>query len=94
MNMKKRIGQVNEQEKEEIRVLHTRRNGLIELSKIIEVNNGNRPQYERLLRDIVEAGICFQQWWDDMETKYQWENHPGGNWEIDFQTNDVYLVVE
>jgi CXXX repeat modification system protein len=94
MKIKKRIGQVSEPEKEEIRALSHRKNGLIELSKIIEVNDDNKSQYERLLKDIVEASICFQQWWDDMETKYQWENHPDGNREIDFQTNDVYLVVE
>ncbi|MDR3141389.1 MAG: CXXX repeat peptide modification system protein [Tannerellaceae bacterium] len=94
MKMKTRIGQVSEQEKEEIRALSNHKNTLIELSKIIEVNDGNRPQYEKSVKDIVEASICFQQWWDDMETKYQWKKHPAGNWEIDFQTNNVYLVVE
>ncbi|MDR1201030.1 MAG: CXXX repeat peptide modification system protein [Tannerellaceae bacterium] len=94
MKMKKRIGQVSEQEKEEIRALSNRKNALIELSKMIEVNDANRPQYEKLVKDIVEATICFQQWWNDMETKRQWKKHPAETWEIDFQTNDVYLVTE
>jgi CXXX repeat modification system protein len=63
------------------------------LSKIIEVNDGNRSQYEKLVKDIVETSICFQKWWDDMEARYQWEKHPGENLEIDFLTNDIYLVV-
>jgi CXXX repeat modification system protein len=94
MKKKRRIGQVSEQEKEEIRTLSNRKNTLIELSKLIEVSAANRPQYEKLVQDIVEATICFQQWWNTMETKYQWNKHPTESWEIDFRTNDVYLVTE
>jgi CXXX repeat modification system protein len=94
MKMKRRIGQVSEQEKQEIRALANRKNALIELSKIIEVNDGNRSQYEKLVQDIVEATICFRQWWNDMETKRQWNKQPAESWEIDFRTNDVYLVTE
>ncbi|MDR1403614.1 MAG: CXXX repeat peptide modification system protein [Tannerellaceae bacterium] len=92
--MRKRIGQVSEKEKEEIRVLCNRKNSLIELSKAMKVNNANKLQCEKLVKDIVEACICFQKYWDDMGIKYQWEKHPDGNWEIDFQTNDIYLVIE
>ena len=35
----------------------------------------------------------FQQWWNNMSTKYQWESAENGNWEIDFETCDIYLVT-
>jgi CXXX repeat modification system protein len=33
----------------------------------------------------------FQKWWSDMAQKYGWESAEGGNWEIDFDTCDIYL---
>ena len=89
--MKKLIGQVAEEEKNEIQTLFERKNGLAELSKILTVDNA--ALYEKLIKDMGETNIRFQKWWDDTGVKYQWESHPNGNWEIDFQTNEIYLVV-
>ena len=38
-----------------------------------------------------ETGSKFQNWWDRMGEKYQWESIEGGNWEIDFDTCNIYL---
>lgn len=91
--MKKWVGEVSEEEKNNVRALYERKNGLIELSKIMGITDSNKPQYEKLVTDIVEASINFQHWWDEMSMKYQWENASDGNWEIDFHTNKVYLVT-
>ena len=40
-----------------------------------------------------ETNIKFQIWWDEKAKKYKWESHPKGNWEIDFQTCEITLVV-
>jgi len=89
--MKKLVGQVTEEEKNEIQALFERKNGLAELSKILTADN--TVLYEKLVKDMGETGIRFQQWWDTMGAKYTWESAPNGNWEINFQTNEIFLVV-
>ena len=90
--MKKVVGQVSELEKREIQILFERRNGLNELAKILTADN--TELYERLLKDLGETSIKFQKWWNQMSEKYQWESIDGGNWEIDFDTCEIYLITE
>ena len=47
-----------------------------------------------LVKDIGETGMKFQNWWDRMSSQYQWESTENGNWEIDFDTNEIYLIYE
>lgn len=89
---KKVVGQVTVGEKNEIQALFERRNGLNELAKIVTADNSEL--YERLVKDMGETGIKFQNWWDRMAGKYQWESEENGNWEIDFETNEIILVTE
>lgn len=88
--MKKQVGQVTVNEKNEIQTLFERRNGLNELAKILTTDN--TELYEMLVKDLGETGTKFQGWWDRMAEKYQWESVEGGNWEIDFDTCEIYLV--
>ncbi len=87
---KKIVGSVTEEEKNVIQRLFERRNGLTELAKILSADN--IELYERLVKDMGETGTKFQQWWDKMATKYQWESAPNGSWEINFDTNEIILV--
>lgn len=89
--MKKLAGQVTEEEKSEIQALFERKNGLTELSKILTADN--TALYEKLVKDMGETTTRFQKWWNDMSDKYNWESSPNGNWEINFQTNEIFLVV-
>lgn len=88
---KKKTGQVTPQERDEIQALFERRNGLNELARILTADN--TELYERLIKDLGETGTKFQEWWDRMAKKYQWESADDGNWEIDFSTCDIYLVT-
>lgn len=91
MNMiKKIVGSVTEQEKNQIKELFERRNGLNELARILTADNTDL--YERLVKDLGETSTKFQKWWDTMSDKYQWEKVEGGNWEINFETCEIYLV--
>lgn len=90
--MKKQIGQVTPEEKDEIQRLFERRNGLNELAKILTAENAEL--YEKLVKDMGETGTKFQQWWDTMAQKYQWESAPDGHWEINFDTCEIFLVTE
>lgn len=89
--MKKEIGNVTSQERDEIQSLFERRNGLNELAKILTADNNEL--YERLVKDLSETTSKFQNWWDTMSRKYQWESIEGGNWEIDFNDCSIYLVT-
>lgn len=91
MRTKKLVGLVTAEERNEILHLFERRNGLNELAKILTADN--TELYETLVEDLGETGIKFQQWWDKMGEKYQWESHENGNWEINFDTCEIYLVV-
>lgn len=90
--MKKKIGHVTEEEKNEVQALFERRNGLNELSQILTVEN--EALYEKLVKDLGETGAKFQNWWNRMDEKYNWESVEGGNWEINFETCEIYLVTE
>ena len=88
--MKRVIGFVAEQEKDEIQALFERRNGLNELAMILTIDND--VLYEKLVKDLGETSTKFQDWWDRMAEKYQWESVEGGNWEINFETCEIMLV--
>lgn len=87
--MKKLIGQVTVEEKNDIQALFERRNGLNELAKILTPEN--EALYQKLIQDMGETSTKFQQWWDNMSAKYQWESTPNGHWEINFDTCEIYL---
>lgn len=89
---KKVVGHVTEEEKNEIQTLFERRNGLNELAKILSPDNTDL--YERLVKDLGETTTKFQKWWDTMSTKYKWEGTENGNWEINFQTNEILLSTK
>lgn len=92
MEVKKLVGKVTPEERDEIQALFERKNGLLELAKILTVENGDL--YEKLVKDIGETSTKFQQWWDEKSKIYNWDRHPNGNWEIDFHTCEITLVFK
>ena len=78
------------EERNEIQGLFERRNGLNELAKILTADNAEL--YEKLVKDLGETGTRFQNWWDRMADKYRWESAEDGNWEINFDTCEIFLV--
>lgn len=89
--MKKLVGKVSIEEKNEIQTLFERRNGLNELFKIITTENDS--MYEKLVKDMGDTSTKFHNWWNSMGEKYHWESSENGNWEINFDTCDIYLVT-
>ena len=87
--MKKKVGQVSPEEKNEILALFERRNGLNELAKIA---GNDEVLYEKVVADLGSTSTKFQSWWDRMAAQYQWESAENGHWEIDFNTNEIYLI--
>ena len=90
MATRKLVGQVTPEERNEIQSLFERRNGLNELAKILTSDNADL--YEKLVKDMGDTSIKFQAWWNRMSQNYQWESSDNGNWEINFDTCEVFLV--
>lgn len=90
--MKKTVGMVTEEEKDEILRLYERLNGLKELVRIID--NPDNVLYEKLVTDIGATSTRFQQWWTEKSEKYDWESSDEGSWEIDFNTREIFLSDE
>ena len=88
---KKLVGQVTSEEKDEIQSLFERRNGLNELAMILTPDK--EELYEKLVKDMGETGVRFQQWWNTASQKYNWEMTENGNWEINFETCEIFLVT-
>ena len=88
---KRIVGQVTPEERSEIQTLFERRNGLNELAKILTADNAEL--YEKLVKDMGETGTKFQDWWNRMAQKYQWESAENGNREINFDTCEIFLVT-
>lgn len=90
--MKKEIGRVTDAERDEIQSIYERRNGLSELAKILTPSD--EELYEKLVKDMGETSVRFQNWWDRMSSQYGWESTPDGHWEINFESCLIYLVRE
>ena len=88
---KKLVGQVTPEEKDEIQRLFERRNGLNELAMILTPDK--EELYEKLVKDMGETGVRFQQWWNTASQKYNWEMTENGNLEINFETCEIFLVT-
>lgn len=87
--MRKVVGKVSEEERNEIQTLFERRNGLNELAKVLTPDKVEL--YNRLVTDLGQTSTKFQQWWDDKSQKYNWESSENGRWEIDFESCQIYL---
>ncbi len=87
--MNKKVGQVTEDEKDEIKLLFERQNGLNELAKILTPDN--KELYEKLITDFGATKVRFDNWWNTMSRKYEWDSSENGHWRIDFATCEIFL---
>ena len=88
------VGRVTPKERDEIRALYERRNGLKELVLSLQQNNAalvNEAFYEKLVADMGKTMTRFQKWWDNKAKAYGWTSEPGGHWSIDFDTCEISL---
>ena len=88
---KKYVGKVTDEECLEIQTIFEHRNGLNDLSKIL--TSENVELYERLRNDLIETEAKYSSWWERMADKYHWESAENGNWEINFNTCEMFLVT-
>lgn len=89
---KKIVGWVSADERDEINTLFERLNSLHELSLI--VNSDDKELYDKMQNDQKITKEKFDQWWQKMAKMYNWEASEHGNWEINFETREIYLIIK
>jgi CXXX repeat modification system protein len=91
---KKLLGKISEEEKVEIKNLFFRKKSLEELFQVLltsELDVKNKEVYDRMMEDYTSVSQKFSDWWKIKSALHNWESVEGGNWDIDFDKNDVYL---
>ena len=89
---KKKVGVVTAEERDEIQKLFRRHSGLADLAKIVTADNDEL--YEKVVNDLGDTNTRFQDWWNKKGEKYNWESAENGRWQINFDTCEIYLVIQ
>lgn len=94
---KEKVGLVTGPEKEEIKLLFERKLALNELIPALNSNLLSKEQrdelYEKIIADIGKTTSYFQAWWQEKAKKYNWKHTENGNWHIDFESDEIFLVT-
>jgi len=94
MALKKLVGKVTEEEKTEIKNLFFKKKSLEELFSILLTSSlevKNQEVYDRMMADYTSTTQKFEDWWKIKSILHNWENITGGNWEINFETNEIFV---
>lgn len=91
------IGSVTDEEKDQIESIYEKKNGLIELMYSLNQNTllseeTTNSIYDKLASDMGKNKVSFDEWWSEMQQKYQWISPEGYSYFIDFHTNEIMLV--
>ena len=90
------IGKVTQAERDEIRGLFERKNGLSELFKTMTGMKADElassPLYQKALDDMGKTTTLFDEWWNRMKEKYGWELKPKHHFVIDFDSCEIRVT--
>lgn len=96
--LKEKVGMVTEEEKKQVLDFYERKMGLEELlaamPDLLLSKEAQDELYEKIVADTGKTKMNLESWWDNMQQKYNWKSADGGSWNIDFQTNEIILMVE
>lgn len=83
------IGLVSEDEKNSIMTLHEREKALRDLLLIPNITD---ELYEKIIKDLAETRKNSEEWWRRMANSKMWKSVLDGHWNIDFLTNEIFLI--
>lgn len=95
---KEKVGIVTESEKDLLMQVFERKSALQELMLVVDnpilVGDTERNEiYEKIVIDLGNTNTDFDRVWRDLGAKYQWKAAQNGQWNISFQTNEIFLVI-
>lgn len=88
------IGSVTNEEKNQLRELFEMKLGLNELFKTLNENYNDEAYknlYQKIVKETGQNMMDLQLWWKNKSEKYNWKSGGNSNWEINFETNEIYL---
>lgn len=88
--MKKVVGLVTEDEKNEIKAIYRHKNSLEELILSLPKNS---EIYNDVISDLDATMDNYQKWWDICYEKYKWEKGEV-DWMIIFETNEIVIEID
>lgn len=45
------------------------------------------------MNDIFHTKLLQDKWWREMKTKYNFKFYENGKWMVNFDTNEVFLII-
>ncbi|OFK81142.1 CXXX repeat peptide modification system protein [Peptoniphilus sp. HMSC062D09] len=87
----KKVGMVTDKEKDEIEELYDKKIAIEKLLSLATSNNNNEL-YGKAIEDYTKVNKKFDEWWAKMGEKYQWQGNENGQWSINFDTCEVFLI--
>lgn len=88
--MPKYVGTVSELDKDRMIDLYEQRIALENLREVIKKTD---KLATKLIKNYDEVSNNYNNWWVEMKEKYDLESDDNGQWQLDFSTGNVYLVV-
>ena len=95
---KEKIGIVTESEKDLLTQVYERKSALQELMLVLDnpmvVSDTERNGiYQRIVDDLGTTNTGFDNIWSRLAIKYKWKTAKNGQWQIDFKTNEIFLII-
>lgn len=87
--MKKKVGTVSEEDKNNIIDICEKKVALDNLEKV----SLEKIVLEKMVEEQEQTKKEYDNWWSNIGQKYQFEGDENGHWEIDFQSGVVTLVT-
>lgn len=89
--MEKIVGQVTEEEKNNMIDICEKKVALDNLERITAKDKQSLIEDIKKERNI--ANIQYDTWWDNIRENYDFEGDEKGYWQLDFRTGEVLLVT-
>jgi len=87
----KKVGTVEFEEAEAMYKIFMRKKALEELEIISD--QLTEELKSKLKKEIESTTLRFNDWWSKMSLKYNFENQDMCQWEIDFDTYEIFLTT-
>ena len=92
--METSCGKISDKDRDEIKQLFQRKLALGELFQSLTKMETSKSSalYEKIVMDMGETAFSFSRWWEQTARRYKWPSNPTGNWRLDFDSCEVFLV--
>lgn len=84
------VGKVTDEENDRVYNLLEKKNALKNLLQIIDEENEN-DFYSNVLNEYKLTEKNFQGWWEEMFSKYKWEENINAQYALNFEDNIVFI---